>query len=103
MSTIEAYDGLFDPTDYLRQYIAQMEIAWANDPIMYKAFSSTLKSASSTWFVTLRGQTFTDFKALEMAFLRHFMGSRPQSKTVHHLFRVYQHKDKSLRDYIQRF
>lgn len=84
MPMIEAYDSLFDPTNHLWWYIAQMEITRANDPIMLKAFSSTLKGDAST-------------------FLCYFMGSQPLPKTVHHLLKVWQHKDESLQDYIQRF
>lgn len=100
---MEAYDGLSDLTNYLHRYIAQMEIVRANDPIMCKAFSSALKGVASTWFGTLRCKNFNDFKALEMAFLCHFMRLRSPLKMVHHFFQVLKHKDESLEDYIQRF
>lgn len=51
MSAIKAYDGLSDPANHLRRYIAQIEIARANDSIMFKAFSFTPKG--SMWFETL--------------------------------------------------
>lgn len=72
---MKAYDGLTNLTDDLHWYIAQIEIARANNPIMCKAFSSKLKRAASTWFGTLQGKKYSDFKALAMAFLRHFMWS----------------------------
>lgn len=47
MSAIENYDGLSDPIDHLQRYISLMEITRANDTILRKAFSSTLKEAAS--------------------------------------------------------
>lgn len=54
MPTMKACDDLFESTNHLRWYVVQMEIAWANDPIMCKSFNATLKGAVSTWFGTLQ-------------------------------------------------
>lgn len=85
--------------NHLRHYISQMEIKWANDPIMCKTFSSTLKGTSFTWFGTLRGQKFANFKVVGTTSLRHFVRSWPPPNTVHNLLKTHQQKEESLQDY----
>ena len=53
LPTMEWYDGAVDPINHLETFCTSLSIQGVNDAIMCKAFPTTLKNATRSWFFSL--------------------------------------------------
>ena len=100
---IGPYDRTIDPQDHVEIFQQTMVFQGAKEPVICRAFPLTLKAAARRWFSSLPARSITGWKALKDSFISNFTSSKQQFKTKHHLERIRQKSDESLRDFIIRF
>ena len=103
MPQVEAFDGVRDPVDHLNTYKNQMELHGYQDPVLCRAFATTLKGPALAWFNRLPPSSIPSFRELSIAFVSHFIGARTYRKPSYHLLIVKQSSQESLNSYVQRF
>ena len=103
MPQVETFDGVKDPVDHLNTYKNQMELHGYQDPIRYRAFTTTLKGPALAWFNRIPPSSISSFRELSIAFVSHFIGARTYKKPSYHLLTVKQGLQESLKSYVQRF
>ena len=70
---------------------------------MCKAFLTTLKKVTRTWFSSLPPRSISTFKELGEKFVSHFKSSITYKKTFITLMFIRQRQDKPLREFMIRF
>ncbi|GFZ16272.1 hypothetical protein Acr_25g0006810 [Actinidia rufa] len=100
---IEICEGKTNPMDHLDSYKNLMSLQEYTDEEMCKAFSTTLKGSTITWFRKLLPGTIDSFGELSRLFIANFMSCRIRQKSVSHLFTVYQKDGESIKEYVKRF
>ncbi|GFZ10945.1 hypothetical protein Acr_22g0003430 [Actinidia rufa] len=100
---LEIYEGKTDPMDHLDSYKNLILLQGCSDEVMCKAFSTTLKGSTRSWFRKLPPVTIDSFGDLSRLFIANFMSCRIRQKNASHLFTIHQKKTESLKDYVKRF
>ena len=103
MPQIESYDGVKDPLDHLEIFKTLMHLQGVPDEIMCRAFLTTLKGPTRTWFSRLMPNSINTFKELSAQFTSHFIGGHRYKKSTACLISIKQREDEMLRSYIARF
>ena len=103
MPQIESYDGVKDPLDHLEIFKTLMHLQGVPDEIMCRAFLTTLKGPTRTWFSRLMPNSINTFKELSAQFTSHFIGGHRYKKSTACLISIKQREDETLRSYIARF
>ena len=76
MPHVEAYDGSRDSLDHLKSFKTLMHLQGVPEPIMCRAFPTTLKGPTKAWFNMLIPNTISTFKELSEHFVRYFIGGQ---------------------------
>ena len=61
MPTLDSYDGMRDPCDYIATFKTTMHLQGVLDEIMCKTFPTTQKGPARVWFGKLPPNTITSF------------------------------------------
>ncbi|XP_021800250.1 uncharacterized protein LOC110744568 [Prunus avium] len=101
--SITPFKGDFDPKGHLRHFNSTMILYKADDTLMCKVFTMTLRRAAQDWFYTLPSASIGSFKEFALIFTKEYTSYRIVIKHVDHLFNVRKKPDESLRDYLKRF
>ncbi|GKV50689.1 hypothetical protein SLEP1_g57387 [Rubroshorea leprosula] len=80
-----------------------MRIQNANDAMMCKVFTATLKSTARRWYHKLPRHSIDSYSQLAKLFSNKFASQREIKRTATELMQVHQKEGESLRDYMQRF
>ncbi|GFY95336.1 hypothetical protein Acr_10g0007210 [Actinidia rufa] len=97
------YEWKTNPMDHLDLYENLMSLQGYSDEVMCKAFSTTLKGSTRSWFRKLSLRTIALFRDLRRLFVSNFMSCQVRQKNASHLFTIHQKKIESLKDYVKRF
>ncbi|XP_043710610.1 uncharacterized protein LOC122659575 [Telopea speciosissima] len=103
MPVLEYYDGTSDPVQHLEGFNALMAYCGASNPIMCRAFPTTLCGAARTWFNRLPPKSIHVFRDLSTACATTFIGSRTHKRTSASLTSLAQRPNETLRDFFSRF
>ncbi|XP_020421401.1 uncharacterized protein LOC109949707 [Prunus persica] len=79
------------------------EMDQADDALMCKVFTITLRGAAQDWFHTLPSRSISSFKELAYVFTKEYTSYRTIKKNPDHMYNLRKKSDESLRDYIKRF
>ncbi|CAL8162546.1 unnamed protein product [Prunus armeniaca] len=75
----------------------------ADDALMCKVFTMTLRGAAQDWFHTLLSVSIGNFKELALIFTKKYTSYKTVRKHADHLFNLCKKLDEFLRDYLRRF
>ncbi|MCH81476.1 hypothetical protein A2U01_0002263, partial [Trifolium medium] len=101
--SLGTYDGQTDPDEHVDNINTILDFRRVSGAIRCRLFPTTLRKEAMAWYQSLAPQSVSSWKDLTEQFCRHFTASRRHSKTVATLEAIYQVKDESLRNYIERF
>ncbi|XP_020421410.1 uncharacterized protein LOC109949714 [Prunus persica] len=79
------------------------EMDQADDALMCKVFTITLRGAAQDRFHTLPSRSISSFKELAYVFTKKYTSYRTIKKNPDHLYNLRKMSDESFRDYIKRF
>ncbi|KAK3033254.1 hypothetical protein RJ639_033134 [Escallonia herrerae] len=97
------YDGRGDPGEHVYQFQTNMLLLLVSNAVMCRAFPSTLRKATHTWFKSLRPRSIHSFSQLTDLFQNHFVSSKTRRKNYVSLLNVVQERNESLTHYLGRF
>ncbi|XP_020426548.1 uncharacterized protein LOC109950824 [Prunus persica] len=97
------FKGDSDPESHLKHFKNVMILHQADDALMCKVFTITLRGAAQDWFHTLPSRSISSFKELAYVFTKEYTSYRTIKKNPDHLYNLGKKSDESLRDYIKRF
>ncbi|VVA39117.1 PREDICTED: VITISV_032574, partial [Prunus dulcis] len=97
------FKGDSDPESHLKHFKSVMILHQADDALMCKVFTITLRGAAQDWFHTLPSRSISSFKELAYVFTKEYTSYRTIKKNPDHLYNLRKKSDESLRDYIKRF
>ncbi|XP_057962288.1 uncharacterized protein LOC131153854 [Malania oleifera] len=80
-----------------------MQLQGAPDPIMCRAFATTLKGTARDWYQTLRPRSIGSFAEMEQLFTDHFLNSRRIAKTTGHLMSMVQGEQETPENFMHQF
>ncbi|XP_047153449.1 uncharacterized protein LOC124824968 [Vigna umbellata] len=100
---LDKYDGSTDPDKHLRTFGNAMTFYTNSDPIMYKAFSLSLKEEALEWYNTLPPNTVDCFATIETLFRRQFATNRRQEITTKELVKTKEEKDETLKAFMKKY
>ncbi|XP_031111902.1 uncharacterized protein LOC116015874 [Ipomoea triloba] len=100
---ILTYDGIRDPREHLLSFQAQMQIHGAEDPLMCKAFLTTLTGSAQRWCMRLPEHSVNSFAQLAELFLTNYAAYLRPKKNFMYMFRVMQDPNESLRSFLARW
>ncbi|XP_017410223.2 uncharacterized protein LOC108322592 [Vigna angularis] len=100
---LDKYDGSADPDNHLRTFGNAMAFYTDSDPIMYRAFSLSLKEEALEWYNTLPPNTVDCFATVENLFRRQYASNRKQEVTPTDLVNTKQEKGETLKTFMQRY
>lgn len=101
--TLERYDSLADPNNHLRNFTDAMAFYIVSDPVIYRAFSLSLRNEASEWYYTLPPNTISCFATMETLFRRQYAANRRQEMTPAELVNTKHEKDETLKSFMQRY
>ncbi|XP_014499259.1 uncharacterized protein LOC106760325 [Vigna radiata var. radiata] len=101
--TLERYDGSTDPDNHLRIFTNAMAFYKDSYPIICKVFSLSLRDKALEWYHTLPPNTVDCFATVETLFRKQYASNRKQKMTPAELVNTKQGKDKTLKEFIQRY
>ncbi|XP_021803157.1 uncharacterized protein LOC110747264 [Prunus avium] len=88
--SITLFKGDSDPESHLRHFKSAMILYKADDALMCKVFTMTLRAIGN-------------FKEFALIFTKEYTSYRTVKKHADHLFNLHKKPDESLRDYLRRF
>ncbi|XP_019150582.1 PREDICTED: uncharacterized protein LOC109147379 [Ipomoea nil] len=97
------FDGSGDPREHLLSYQAKMQVLGVQDPVMCRAFLSTLKGLAQRWLVALPPGSIHNFEGLADRFMSHYAANIKPQKDLTHLGDVHQEEGESLKTYLARW
>ncbi|CAL2254935.1 unnamed protein product [Prunus armeniaca] len=103
MPSFTHFKGDFDPESHLKHFKSVMILYKADNALMCKVFSMTLRGVAQDWFHTLPSGSISSFKELAYVFTKEYTSYRTIKKNPDHLYNLRKKSDESLRDYIKRF
>ncbi|MCI33280.1 hypothetical protein A2U01_0054497, partial [Trifolium medium] len=99
---LRTYDGQTDPDEHIDNINAVLDFHMVSGAIRCRLFPTTLRKEAMSWYQSLAPQSVFSWKDLTEQFCRHFTASRQHPKTVATLEAIFQGKDESLRNFIER-
>ncbi|XP_031106186.1 uncharacterized protein LOC116010822 [Ipomoea triloba] len=97
------YDGTGDPREHLLSFQARMQIHEAEDPLMCKAFLTTLTGSAQRWCMRLPEHSVSYFTQLAELFLTNYAAYLRPKKNFMYLSGVKQDPNESLRSFLVRW
>jgi len=74
MPTLDSYDGMRDPCDYIATFKTTMHLQGVLDETMCRTFPTMQKGLARVWFGKLPPNTITLFQELSKLFVNNFVG-----------------------------
>ncbi|KAK3004953.1 hypothetical protein RJ639_020200 [Escallonia herrerae] len=103
MPQCDLYDGSRDPVEHVYQFQTNMILFQVSDAVMCRAFPTTLRKATHTWFKSLQPRSIHSFTQLSNLFQKYFVSSPTRRKNSASLLNVVQERNESLSRYLGRF
>lgn len=100
---LQSYEGTTDPINHLGSFKVMMLLHGTPDPIICRAFLSTLKGAARHWYLSLKLGTVYSFEQLSRSFINHFVGSWRQQRWLDYVHILKQKEGKSIQAFISYF
>ncbi|CAH9117539.1 unnamed protein product [Cuscuta europaea] len=100
---IKPYEGKTDPQEHYSRYQNNMMMMGASDEYLCRWFLSTLEGPAYEWFNRLPKGSIGSWQELAQLFLTQFAGMNRSRKHFSHLLTVRQQKEKTLRDFLERW
>ncbi|XP_073116201.1 uncharacterized protein [Elaeis guineensis] len=100
---MEPYNETTDPIDHLKNFRSLMLLQGANDAILYRAFSLTLRKEACHWYSNMQPNSMDSFHQLSQIFVAHFVSSHRQCHNSDFLVSIKQKDNEPLWNYINRF
>ncbi|XP_021809105.1 uncharacterized protein LOC110757852 [Prunus avium] len=97
------FKGDSDPESHLKHFKSVTILYKADDALMCKVFTMTLRGVAQDWFHTLPSRSINSFKELAYVFTKEYTSYPTIKKNPDHLYNLRKKSDESLRDYIKRF
>ncbi|XP_021821663.1 uncharacterized protein LOC110763218 [Prunus avium] len=86
--SITPFKGDSDPESHLRHFKSAMILYKANDTLMCKVFTMTLRGATQDWFHTLPSASIGNFKEFTLIFTKEYTSYKTVRKHANHLFNL---------------
>ena len=103
MPSLDLYDGMRDPFDYIATFKTTMHFQGVPDEIMCRAFPTTLKSLARVWFSKIPPNSVSSFEELSKLFVNNFIGGQRHKRSSSILLTIIQGENESLQSFITRF
>ncbi|XP_010268942.1 PREDICTED: uncharacterized protein LOC104605752 [Nelumbo nucifera] len=103
VSTLDKYDGSFDPNDHVDAFQFQVYLAIDDEAYMCVAFSTTFRGIVRTWYRNLTPGSIKSWAQFADLFTVHFITSKKCSKSQESLLNMVQKEGESIRSNIKCF
>ncbi|RRT63832.1 hypothetical protein B296_00007361 [Ensete ventricosum] len=103
LPALELYDDSFDPIEHIATFHAQMALYDTSDALMCRAFPTTLRRSTRTWYCRLKPVSISSFDLLAKEFELNFLGSACPKPTITSLLGLAQGNEESLAQFVGQF
>ncbi|XP_031124256.1 uncharacterized protein LOC116026971 [Ipomoea triloba] len=97
------YNGMGDPKEHLISFQARMQIHGAEEPLMCKAFLTTLVGGAQRWCMKLPEHSMSNFGQLAKLFITNYAANLRPKKNFMYLSRIKQDPNEPLRSFLARW
>ena len=81
MPSLDSYDGMRDPFDYIATFKTTMHFQGVPDEIMCRALPTTLKDPARVWFSKIPPNSVSSFEELSKLFVNNFIGGQRHKRS----------------------
>jgi hypothetical protein len=100
---IEKYDGLSDPSIWLKMYSITARASGGNEDHMVGYFPLVMGKAPLLWLDNLPVECITSWATLSRLFTTNYQATYNRLGNTNHLARVWMRRDETLQEYTNRY